>query len=125
MGTVPFNFPPDATMDIGGQILTGTSLNNTGPLLPTVFFTAPTAGVYQCGAMIHITQTDGAGTLTVSMTPPLQIAQTNTNAGAISDVSVGSRGAFFHQGAQLTCSVSAAGLGATTYNVYAFALRVF
>ena len=123
-GTVPFNFPPEATVDIGGEILTGSSLGNTAPLASTVFFTAPTTGLYFVAGLIHITQTDGAGTLTLTLTAP-QLAPFTATGPVTSDVSIFPHLAFMRQGSQVTCSVSAAGLGATKFNVYMSATRTF
>jgi len=68
-GTVPTNFPPRSNIDIG-EIITGISSGNTAALATTVFFTAPVAGWYLIAGAVRITATNGAGTLTMTITTP-------------------------------------------------------
>jgi len=124
MGTVPLNFPPEGTMQIG-EILTGVSLGNTGPLASTVFFTAPTQGLYDIVALIHVTQTDGAGTLTITLDKP-RISPSRTSTGPVtSDVFVSQGMSLFPRGSQARCTVTATGMGATVFNVFVSVVRTF
>ena len=59
-GTVPYNFPPESVIPIGG-IATGNKLGNTAAFATTVFFTAPTSGYYLLAWAVRIDVTDGAG----------------------------------------------------------------
>lgn len=124
MGTVPGNFPPEARMEIGTPILTGVSSGNTGPFPATVFFTVPTTGLYSLLALLHVTQTDGLGTLGLSINvprfPPVSLTGPVTNDLA-SETGVG----MFAAGTQIPVSASASSLANTTFNVYLCVVRVF
>ena len=69
MGTVPVNFPPDSVINIG-QTLTGNALNLTATLATTTFLTAPNPGLYLVSVAMLIEATNGAGSLTTTVTTP-------------------------------------------------------
>jgi len=125
MGTVPYNFPPQSSMGIGGTILTGVSLGNTGPLATTVFFTAPVRGLYQVVACVVVTQTDGAGAmvLTIGMPPLPNLPTVSTP--VTSDIASAPRIGMMEAGAQVTLAVTQTGVVATTFDVYLSATRAF
>lgn len=129
MGTAANIFPPVAKMDIGIPIITGNIQGNTGPLRTTVFFTAPTTGLYELAALLHVTQTDGAGTFTLNMDAPRQpsgaVPDTSITGPVTSDLALNPRLAYCAQGTQITCSVQESGTGATTYNVFLAAARTY
>lgn len=126
MGTVPYNFPPEQTMQIG-EFLTASFLGKTGPFPPTVFFTAPTTGLYQFAVLLHFIASDGAGTMVINFKPP----HTNGfNTAAIvpavdKDNSINSRGTWMNAGDVFTIGVTTTGFGATTFNLYFSTLRIF
>lgn len=139
MGTVPNNFPPDASMEIG-QLLTGSALNLTATLPPTVFFTAPTRGLYLVSVALHVVATNNAGTLVATVvTPNAGNVLENTPvlltpaAAVVKDLlpSVPVDGymaaipLWFNQGQTVSVGAVAAGLTGTTYNVFVTAQRVF
>ncbi len=137
-GTVPFNFPPDASLAIG-QFLTGTDLNLTATLATTTFFTAPNAGLYLIAAALHIVTTNGAGTLVATVTLP--DGSTVTEAIAVDtdpvvaimkdlDAAAGTDGymspvpMYMDAGDVVRVGAVAAGLTGTTYNVFVTAQRL-
>jgi hypothetical protein len=125
MGTVPFNFPPESTMDIAGAIITGVSLGNTGPLADTVFFTAPVRGLFQIAGVLHVTQTDGAGTLAWTIeTPPVKNPLISTGPVTL-DIGLPPRLVLLEKGGQIKCNVTTTGVVATKYNVYVSVTRNF
>jgi len=110
----------------------------------TTFFTAPNAGLYLTGYTIQVTATDGTGTLTATMsTPHAGTVQENTPDGTDPAVAIASDAVldanpaltfdgysaaipiWMNQGDTIRVGVVAAGLVATTYNVFVFAQRVF
>ena len=142
-GTAPNNFPPDAVLDIGA-ILTGNKLGLTASLPITTFFTAPNAGLYMVAMAIQVTATDGTGTLTATMTTPnAGTVQENTPDGTDPAVAIASDAVlsatpadvfdgysaaipvWMAQGQTIRAAVVAAGLVATSYNVFVTAQRVF
>jgi len=126
MGTAPANFPPETYLEIG-QILTGTKLGVTAAFPATVFFTAPTTGLYQTALLFHFVSSDGAGTMSVTTSPPhSQPVTSNVGTPAVNgDASISTRAQWFNAGDSTSLAVSAPGLGATVYNVYYSALRIF
>ena len=122
MGTVPFNFPPEAVQPIGA-ILGSSSLGNTGPLPTTVFFTAPTAGVYGWNQIVHVVSTDGAGSINATVKTPYSAAQTAGK--PVANDSNNGTVAWFNKGDQLTISTVTPGLVATVYEVYLAMRRLF
>lgn len=126
MGTAPANFPPLRVLPIGRSIV-GNLLGLTAGIPNTVFFTAPTTGIYHIGSYLRIIATDGAGTLQRTQTyPHSSPLASGAVAPAINADQVSSpRTSWMIAGDTYQISVAAAGLGATTYNLYATVLRLF
>lgn len=126
MGTVPYNFPPDAFLEIG-QRITGTSLNLPGNVaLPlTTFFTAPTPGMYEIGGLLRILQTDGAGTIDFTIKTPTNGTVSDTQP-VTEDSFINVGPVWLNQGGTLQASTVPAGVtAATVYNLYVTVERVF
>lgn len=141
MGTTPTNFPPESALQIG-QIITGNALSLTASLAATVFFTAPTTGLYLVAMALRIVATNNAGTLAATMTTP--------HAGNVAQALTGSAGAavtaiekdlsttatatdgyaaaiplWMNAGDQIEVATTATGLTGTTYDVFVSAQRLF
>lgn len=121
-GTVPFNFPPEASLDIG-SLITGTSLQNTAALPPTAFFTAPTTGIYWLNVAVHIVSTNGAGTINLTLQTP-GAAPITAGQPVTLDFRTGNF-VWLNQGQSASITTTLAGVTGTTYNVYLVARRVF
>lgn len=133
MGTAPSNFPPNASLIIG-EIQTGNKLGLTAALTTTVFFTAPNSGMYLLSAVLQVTNTDGAGTLAMTMTTPetgpITVSSTakvvqNPNLATPVDGFIAPVPVWLNQGQTASMAVAAGSLGLTTYNVFLSAQRVF
>ena len=126
MGTAPANFPPINVLPIGRPIV-GNLLGLTASLPATVFFTAPTTGIYQIAFVLRIIASDGLGTLTrTTLYPHSAPLLGATAAPAVNADQISSpRTSWMNAGDTAGASVSAAGLGSTTYNVYLTVVRIF
>lgn len=126
MGTVPNNFPPTRGLDLKKHIV-GSLLNQTGSYGPTVFFTAPVTGMYQIGALFQIVQSDGAGTLMNTFTPPhaAPIVGSPIAPAVNGDRVFQPRSYWMNAGDTVSITCTAAGFVSTTFNSYLYALRVF
>jgi len=126
MGTVPYNFPPTSVMQIGSTIV-GVKLGATASFPATVFFTAPTTGVYNVATYTRFIATDGAGTVQLTLTFPHSVTLTVglVTPGMDKDTNVAARTTWMNAGETVTVSCSAVGLGATVYNVYMPVYRIF
>lgn len=126
-GTAPNNFPPESVIPIGG-IAVGNKLGNTAAFTTTVFFTAPTPGYYALGWNLHINSTDGAGTLTATVTPPtgsVAIPGVQAVLGTPAD-GHGPLGVYWMPaGGTVTAAVAAGSLGVTNYDFTVFVQRMF
>ena len=126
MPTLSTNFPPERTMEIGE--FNASSLSGaTGSFPSTTIFTAPTTGIYEFGLLVHFLASDGAGTLTITIMPP-HVLPNSTAAnvpGVDSDFSFTSRGTWMNAGDSFQLSGTAAGFGATTYNLFFAVFRIF
>jgi hypothetical protein len=124
-GTAPANFPPVEVMNIG-QILSGNKIGLTAAFTTTVFFTAPNQGYYALGWNLHIDVTDGAGTLTATVTAPGSPAIPGVQANLATPADGhGPLGVYYlAAGATVTAAVAAGSLGVTTYDFTVFAQRL-
>lgn len=126
MGTIPNNFPPDSFLEIG-QRITGTALNLPGnvPFAQTVFFTAPTSGLYEIGGLLRIIQTDGTGTINFLIRTPTN-GTVNDTQPVTEDSFINAGPVWMNQGSVLQGSTTPAGVtAATIYNLYVTVERVF
>jgi hypothetical protein len=125
-GTVPANFPPDPLMPIGA-IQVGNKLGNTAAFATTTFFTAPISGWYALGWGVHIDVTDGAGTITLTVTPPSSVAIPGVQAAPAtpSDGKGPLAPYYMAAGSVVTAAAAVSGLTGTTFDVYVFAERLF
>jgi hypothetical protein len=125
MGTAPNNFPPESVL-LPGQIQAGNKLGNTGAFATTVFFTAPTAGWYLLSWAVHIQQTDAAGSITLTVTPPNSVAIPGVQAAPAtpSDGKGPAAPYWMAGGATVTAAAAVSGLTGTTYDVWLFAMRL-
>lgn len=125
MGTTPFNFPPGNNLPIGGM-LTGTKLGQTAGFPQTVFFTAPVSGIYSVTMYTRIISTDGAGTLNATLTLPTTAPAVRSGPPVFgSDQFQASRVIWFNAGDTARIQQAPTGLGATVYNTYLNAIRIF
>ena len=124
-GTVPNNYPP-GFMEVGYPIITASIVGATGPLPLMVLFTAPVAGLYQMGPILHVTQTDGAGSLVLTLRnfPGFNV-DLAIQAPVTRDAVVGNKMCWMNQGTQITGDVNTVGTGSTTFDVYLSVVRVF
>ena len=123
-GTVPFNFPPESFMPIGG-LITATSIGNTQPMPLTVFFTAPTSGLYGVFGLYHVLSTDGVGTATLTLNVPHQRPQILTPNPVNNDSQLLLSPVWFERGQSATISIGFTGVTGTKYNVYLVVRRLF
>jgi hypothetical protein len=126
MGTTPFNFPPDASMEIG-QHMTGTMLNISGPtvLLPTTFFTAPISGLYEVGGLLRVLFTDGTGTIDFEIATPTNGTVSDTQP-VTEDSFINAGPIWLNAGGRIQASATPAGVtAATSYNLYVTVERLF
>lgn len=124
-GTAPANFPPDPSMPVG-TVQAGNKLGNTGAFGSTVFFTAPISGMYQLSWATRITQTDAAGTITTTVTPPHSVSIPGVAAAPAtpSDGKGPAAPYWMAAGETVTVTVTVTGLTGTTFDVWVFALRL-
>ncbi len=125
-GTVPYNFPAESVIPIGG-IQVANKLGNTAAFTTTVFFTAPTAGWYLLSWGIHINSTDAAGTLTATFTPPHSVAIPGVQAApATPSDGKGPAAPYYMAGGEtVTGAVAVSGLTGTNFDAYLFVQRLF
>jgi len=127
MGTVPNNFPPESVLPISPGIITANKLGNTGAFSSTVFFTAPTPGFYRLSWAVKINSTDGAGTITLTVTPPHSVAIPGVQAApATPSDGKGPSAPYWMAGGETVTGACAVGsLTGTNFDCYVFAERIF
>jgi hypothetical protein len=138
-GTAPANFPPENVVPVGG-VITGNKLGLTAALGSTVFFTAPTAGLYLIAAYMQITATNNAGTITTTVLTPAAGNITEPTQDGVSKIVAVLKDAapatptdgfmagvplWMNAGQTINASTAVSGLTGTTYNIFVSALRLF
>lgn len=126
MGTVPNNFPAETVIPVGG-IQTANKLGNTGAFSSTIFFTAPTPGMYMLSWAVRINSTDAAGSITLTVTPPHSVAIPGVQAApATPSDGKGPAAPYWMAGGEtVTASCAVSGLTGTNFDVFVFAQRLF
>lgn len=126
MGTLPNNFPPEGSLEIGG-LVGASKLGATIGFLATPFFTAPTNGMYQIAFLLRIVSSDGIGTIAASIIYPHSAASAiNAAPPALNgDQSVPPKTCWLNAGDVVNVAVTTALTVATTFNVYVAAFRLF
>ena len=125
MGTVPNNCPPDSLMQVG-QTAMGNKQGITGAFSSTVFFTAPITGMYLIATSVRINSTDGAGSITVTVTPPHSVAFPGVQAAPAtpSDGKFPASMVWMNAGETITAAAAVSGLTGTNYDVWIAATRM-
>ena len=125
---MPANFPPESVLEIG-QGMTAARLGVTAAFATTPLLTAPTTGLYQLGLLCRFIATDGAGTVQLILFtphgPPNTTLRTVPAIPSNGDAAMNAQTCWLNAGDSLSVQCVTTALGATVFNIYLLAFRIF